>query len=122
MSELYKNIRAICDEKKITDTELCKLAGIPRSTMTDLKSNRQKDLTSAKIQKIAAALGVSVEELRGEAEIKNGPAEETGKPKVTKDDLKFALFGSADISDELYERVVYFAKIAEREERERNKK
>lgn len=56
MSELYNKIAALCAEKGITVTELCRQCEISRASLSDLKVGRKKNLS-----KIADYLNVPIE-------------------------------------------------------------
>ena len=56
MSELYNKIAALCAEKGITVTELCRQCKISRASLSDLKVGRKKNLS-----KIADYLNVPIE-------------------------------------------------------------
>ena len=119
MGSLYEHIVQLGQEKGFkTITALCREAGVPRATMTELKMGRSKDLSKPNAQKFAETLGVSLDVIYGEQ--KKAPAPE-GERSVSDDDIKFALFGGdGDITDEMYEEVKRFAKLVKlREEAEK---
>ena len=53
MSELYNKIAALCAEKGITVTELCRQCKISRASLSDLKVGRKKNLSTKNLSKIA---------------------------------------------------------------------
>lgn len=61
MYNLYKNIEILCDGKGENITQMCKIAGVPRGNLTDLKMGRQNGLSSKNLHKIAEHFGVTVE-------------------------------------------------------------
>lgn len=73
---MYEKIQGLCDEKGIKIAQLCKSAGIPKSTISELKQGRTKTLSTQTLSKIAQYFNVSlgyfddstddVEELRDE--------------------------------------------------------
>ncbi len=73
---MYEKIQSLCDEKGIKIAQLCKAAGIPKSTISELKQGRTKTLSTQTLSKIAQYFNVSlgyfddnsdgVEELRDE--------------------------------------------------------
>ena len=81
MSELYETIRRLCAEKGITPSRMCLDLGWSKSTMSMLKSGRNKTLTATKISAIAEYLGVTADEILGEpsqgATSEDAPAEKT---------------------------------------------
>lgn len=68
---------------------------------------------------IARFFGVTIDYLLGK-ETKM-PTADSSERKIDDDDIKFALFGDAEIDDELYEEVKAFARFAkERKEKRSN--
>ena len=118
MEDLYKHIESLGKEHGYKNmTVLCKAAGVPRSTMSELNNGRSKDLSKPNAQKFADILGVTLDEVYGE-ETKKAPTPE-GERKVSDDDIKFALWGNREIDDDVLDRVRQFAKFAQ--ENEKNK-
>lgn len=60
--KLGENIRKIRAEKQLTQIELCHKLKVDRAYMSNIE-NGKKNPTLATIEKIAKALGVSIEEL-----------------------------------------------------------
>ncbi|CUQ26992.1 Uncharacterised protein [Flavonifractor plautii] len=118
MEDLYKHIESLGKEHGYKNmTVLCKAAGVPRSTMSELNNGRSKDLSKPNAQKFADILGVTLDEVYGE-ETKKAPTQD-GERKVSDDDIKFALWGTREIDDDVLDRVRQFAKFAQ--ENEKNK-
>lgn len=118
MEDLYKHIESLGKEHGYKNmTVLCKAAGVPRSTMSELNNGRSKDLSKPNAQKFADILGVTLDEVYGE-ETKKVPTQE-GERKISDADIKFALWGdSRDIDDEDLEDVRrYAAFVAERKKK-----
>ena len=65
MSELYKTVIALCEERGITGYRLCKDVGISPNTITELRKGRRTGVSAAALAKIAKYFGVSVEYLLG---------------------------------------------------------
>jgi len=62
MEDLYKHIESLGKEHGYKNmTVLCKAAGVPRSTMSELNNGRSKDLSKPNAQKFADILGVTLE-------------------------------------------------------------
>ena len=123
MEDLYKHIEGLGREHGYKNmTVLCKAAGVPRSTMSELNNGRSKDLSKPNAQKFADILGITLDEVYGE-ETKKAPTPE-GERKVSDDDIKFALFGGdGEITDAMYDEVKRFAQMVKlREEAEKEKK
>lgn len=118
MEDLYKHIESLGREHGYKNmTVLCKAAGVPRSTMSELNNGRSKDLSKPNAQKFADILGVTLDEVYGE-ETKKAPTQE-GERQISNDDIKFALWGTREIDDDVLDRVRQFAKFAQ--ENEKNK-
>ena len=97
MSELYKRIEVLCKENGITITEMCRRAEVPRANLTELKMERQQTIGLNSLTKIANLFGVSPAYFTEEA--KEAPGAE---PRAIRDeDIKFAMFGTTEITDEM---------------------
>lgn len=76
MEDLYKHIESLGKEHGYKNmTVLCKAAGVPRSTMSELNNGRSKDLSKPNAQKFADILGVTLDEVYGE-ETKKAPTQD----------------------------------------------
>ena len=75
MSNLYKRIASLCEEKKITGAAMCSEVGISKGLLTDLKMGRRTGVSAVTAQKIASYFGVSVGYLLGEEDKKEQPTE-----------------------------------------------
>lgn len=123
MEDLYKHIEGLGREHGYKNmTVLCKAAGVPRSTMSELNNGRSKDLSKPNAQKFADILGITLDEVYGE-ETKKAPTQESER-EISDDDIKFALFGGdGEITDAMYDEVKRFAQMVKlREEAEKGKK
>lgn len=89
MDELYKRIEALCAEKGINITTMCKESGIPRSALSDYKAGRIKSLSTDKMAKIADYFGVTIDYLLGN-EQKEKPGQKA-EPEITFDDFTYAM-------------------------------
>ena len=100
MGELYENIAALCAQRGVKPGRVCADLGLSRGLMTDLKMGRKKTLNAETAAKIAAYLDVPVERLM------------TGQTRAaTDEELKFALFGGGEVTDEQFEEVKRFARF-----------
>lgn len=100
MEDLYKHIEGLGREHGYKNmTVLCKAAGVPRSTMSELNNGRSKDLSKPNAQKFADILGITLDEVYGE-ETKKAPTQEDER-EITFDDFTFAMQNeSKDLSQE----------------------
>ena len=122
MEDLYKHIEKLGKERGFKNmTVLCKAAGVPRSTMSELNNGRSKDISKPNAQKFADILGISLDEIYGES-AKKAPTL-AGEREISDEAIKFALFGGeGEITDAMYEEVKQFARMVRlREEAEKKK-
>lgn len=117
MSDLYNRIYDLCQERNISVGKMCNELGISRGNLTELKMDRIKTLKADNLTKISGFFGVSIDYLLG-TETKKAPTQD-GERKVSDDDIKFALWGTREIDDDVLDRVRQFAKFAQ--ENEKNK-
>lgn len=113
MGNLYEHIDRLAREKGFRNmTELCANAGVSRATMTELKKGRSKELSMPNAQKLAAAMGVSLDTVYGRD---GGDARQ-----ITDEDIKFALFGGdGEITDAMYQEVRQFAAYVKQREQKK---
>ena len=91
MYNLYENIYALCNERKITPGALCGELGFRRSVLSDLKNGRKKSLDTTTLMKIAEYFNVSVDYLLTGEEIKKTPTD--GERKIDDRQMKAAFLG-----------------------------
>lgn len=72
MSDLYKRIDALCKERNINITTMCKESGASRGSLSDLKFGRKQKLSIDTLAKISSYFDVSVDYLTGK---ENSPDE-----------------------------------------------
>lgn len=100
-------IREIRKRCGLTMKELGDRVGVGESTISQYETGkRQPDYEI--LLRIADYFGVSVDYLLGKEKT---PAE-TGRREVTDDDIKFALFGTTDVDDAIYEDIKKLARSA----------
>ena len=114
MNDIYERIESLCKSANINITIMCKETDVPRSALSDYKAGRTKSLSAATLSKIATFFDVSVDYLLGNEE-KEKPTEP--RP-VSDEDIKFALFGDVNVSDEDFEDVKRFAEFIKNKKRE----
>lgn len=91
MDKTYSIIETLCNEKGITINKLCTDIKIRNSILFDLKSGRTKKLSTKNLQKISNYFRVPMDYLLDLGEI--DPADIPPEPKITDDQLMFALYG-----------------------------
>ena len=102
-------ISKLLAERGISASKMMSALGFSNGLFSQWKSRKQKP-SREKLDKIADYFGVSVDYLLGK--------EETAARPVSDDDIKFALYGTTDISEDDYEEV---KKLAEIQKKLRNK-
>lgn len=65
MSNLYENIKELCDEKGVKPGKMCTEASVSKGLITDLKMGRKKTIHVETAQKIADYFGVTVDRVLG---------------------------------------------------------
>lgn len=90
MSNLYKTINALCDERGIKGGKMCTDIGISKGLLTDLKMGRRSGVSAVTAQKIASYFGVSVGYLLGEEEEEKKPVQEDELSENVKKLIDFA--------------------------------
>ena len=106
MNEVYDRIEALCKSRSMNITEMCKICGIPRASLSDFKAGRNKTLSAATLKKIAEFFSCSVEYLLS-GELQTPDTES----------LKVGLFGGVEgITDEMVDEVLRFAAFVKERE------
>lgn len=111
---IIKRLKQIIDDSGLSYVELEKKTGISKSALQRYANGSTKKIPIDVIQAIAETLGVSAAWVMGWEEKNETPDIET---------LKVALFsGNAEVTDEMWEEVVNFARFVEAREAQKNKK
>ncbi len=98
---VYDLIEELCFKKGISITKLCRDCNIPRSTLTDYKKGRLKNLSADTICKIADYFDVSVGYICG-----------SPLPAANEEALKRAMFGDDFIvTDEIWKELKNYAEF-----------
>lgn len=74
MGTLYEKIQALCKARGISGSKMCLELGLSKSTLSDMKSGRIKNISVPTAQKIAGYFGISVDELYETETKKETPA------------------------------------------------
>ena len=112
----YDKFVSLCKEKGVAPTRAALDIGLSKSAPIKWRTTGATP-NGETLNKIAEYFSVSVSVLFGE-ETKKAPTQE-GERKVSDDDIKFALWGTREIDDDVLDRVRQFAKFAQ--ENEKNK-
>ena len=100
----FDRFQSLCEEKGISVYKACTDIGLNRSAVAKWKAGGKPNGNTA--AKLAEYLGVTTDYLL--------TGQEETRPNVTDDDIKFALFGGAKVTDAQFEEVKRFARyIAE---------
>ena len=112
MKDILKSRRI---ELNLTQKEVAAYVGVSEATLSRWESGEIKNLRRNRIAALAKILQLAPSTLVGDLEDeKVAPI----KPKVTDDDIKFALFGG-NVSDAAYEEVKRFAAFVKQNEQEK---
>ncbi len=104
MNEVYARIEALCKEKGINVTIMCKKLNITRTILSELKSGRTKEVSDSIVEKIATYFNVHTDYIRGKTDIKRNPFEAlVGLEELVKT--------AEDLSPENYEKLIDYGKL-----------
>ena len=110
-----ERVKSICKERKIPISKLERDLGYSNGYIGQL---RKGVFPTDRLVDIANYLNVSTTYLLTGEEAKKAPTQE-GERQISDDDIKFALWGTREIDDDVLDRVRQFAKFAQ--ENEKNK-
>ena len=109
----YDRLARISRSYGMSPSRAALAAGVSKSAVSKWKREPDSVPSGTVLSKLAAYFGISASELLGETK--------TPSPKISDEDIKFALFGgSGDITQEMYDEVRSFAAFVK--EREANKR
>lgn len=116
---VVNRIFELLEQSDLNQKMLASIIGVKQNTITRWKTGELKSYTKY-LPQIAEALGTTVEYLvTGNTTTSEDAQEET--ESASDKDIKFALFGTADIDDDVYESVKQFAKFAAEQKRGKKK-
>lgn len=113
----YDRFEELCQEKGVKPGRACSEMGLSRSLAAKWKATKTEKPSADALEKMSLYFKKSIEEILS-GETKKAPTQE-GERKVSDDDIKFALWGTREIDDDVLDRVRQFAKFAQ--ENEKNK-
>ncbi len=108
-------INKLLAENGMTGAELSRQIGVSTGVYSQWNTRKTKP-SSRKLKQIAEVFGVNPFELLPDKET-GEDAVQTAPTPVSEDDIKFALFGTDEITDDLYEEVKRYAKYAMEQEK-----
>ena len=107
-----EKLKAIRDEKKITNVEIAKISNIPLATVTRVFNGQTPNPTFETISRIAVALGISLDAIIGLKE----PEEPPVAPRI-----ETALNSYSELLQEKDERIRELKEEKERERKDRHR-
>ena len=112
----FDRFEDLCKQKGVSKQRACIDCGLSRTAWNKGKAGAIPNGDA--VQSLADYFGVTTDYLLTGEETKKAPTQE-GERKVSDDDIKFALWGTREIDDDVLDRVRQFAKFAQ--ENEKNK-
>ena len=112
----FDRFEDLCKQKGVSKQRACIDCGLSRTAWNKWKAGSIPNGDA--VQSLADYFGVTTDYLLTGEETKKAPTQE-GERKVSDDDIKFALWGTREIDDDVLDRVRQFAKFAQ--ENEKNK-
>ena len=112
----FDRFEDLCKQKGVSKQRACIDCGLSRTAWNKWKAGAIPNGDA--VQSLADYFGVTTDYLLTGEETKKAPTQE-GERKVSDNDIKFALWGTREIDDDVLDRVRQFAKFAQ--ENEKNK-
>ena len=112
----FDRFEDLCKQKGVSKQRAFIDCGLSRTAWNKWKAGAIPNGDA--VQSLADYFGVTTDYLLTGEETKKAPTQE-GERKVSDDDIKFALWGTREIDDDVLDRVRQFAKFAQ--ENEKNK-
>lgn len=106
----YDRFLELCIEKGVKPTNAYLEAGLSRGLAAKWKTTKTEKPSADALEKLSAYFNKSIDEILN-LKKQNIPTE-SGARMSSDDDIKFALFGTREIDDDVLEQVKSFAKFA----------
>lgn len=84
MSNLYEKIHALCKDKGINVTIMCRECGASRGALGDLKAGRKQNLSAETLKKISEYFSVSIDYLLGGEAVPTNSLPAVIRPVITR--------------------------------------
>lgn len=113
---IAQSLKALMSERKLSNSKLAREIHVHTSTVGNWLDG--KDVKAENLETLCEYFGCSLDYLVGADGARKAPTQE-GEREISDDDIKFALWGTREIDDDVLDRVRQFAKFAQ--ENEKNK-
>lgn len=115
----YDRYMDLCQKRGMSPSKAAAEIGLNKASVTNWKKNGYTPRADV-LQRIADYFGVSADYLIGGSEKQDAPAPDGGDQRqVSDNEIKFALFGDAEIDDEVLDEVKRFAQFAREQRRQK---
>lgn len=105
MNPLYEKIEALCRERGINVTQMCREAKVSRGSLTDLKMGRKQNLSLPTLCRLAAYFQVSMDDF-------------SQQKMVPLDDFTYALYQEASaLTPENQQKLLELARFFQEQQR-----
>lgn len=91
MCNMYSILQSLCSQKGINITEMCRAAGVPRSSVGNLARGSTQQLSAKNMQKLATYFGVSVDYLLGNEQKEKPATDSDGLTEADRRDIAIEL-------------------------------
>lgn len=106
MGNIHTQIVELCKSRGINITQMCREAGIPRATLTELKMGRTASLSTKNMNKLAAYFEVPVDRLLNNSDESSEENKKTPTPKGERDIENERILEAIDATDPATREVV----------------
>ena len=110
---IAQNLKKLMDNRGLSNSRLAREIHVHTSTISNWLEG--KEVKAENLTALCEYFGCSLDYLAGTTTEK-APTQE-GERKVSDDDIKFALWGTREIDDDVLDRVRQFAKFAQANEK-----
>ena len=108
MNTFGQKLKAYRNNTGMTQGQLGKLIGVSKSALSTWEHDSVTP-SIAKVQKVCIALNIKIDDLLGGTENDSDNENAESIKPVTDEEIKFALYGTTDITDDMYDAIKDFA-------------